>query len=101
MPEKKLPPSLLECGCGRNGYVLVLCAEHAPIPYELTDRGKREVSRMRQWDAIKDTVVASTAARRALDAADRRAGRKIEARARRSEAAVKANATRRNGSSKP
>lgn len=58
-PVERFPQSLLTCGCGRNGYALVLCPEHAPIPYVVTDRGRREVRRMRQWDAVFETLEAT------------------------------------------
>lgn len=70
MTEKKLPDSqLLECGCGRIGYSLVLCQEHAPIPYELTPRGRRDVRHMRQWDAVFETLEQRQAERPASQSA--------------------------------
>jgi hypothetical protein len=50
------PAGLADCECGRVGYMLILCQEHAPIPYVLTDRGRRDVRKMRQWDAIFATL---------------------------------------------
>ena len=88
MPAKKLSPPISDCTCVRVGYALYLCQAHAPIPYELTDRGRRDVRHMRQWDAIKDGLVESNRARAALTRAANRAGRSIEAR-------VKRNGTRR------
>jgi hypothetical protein len=54
--SRPLPP----CDCGRvnGGYALFLCHEHAPIPYELTERGHREARKLRQWDAIEATLTA-------------------------------------------
>lgn len=70
MPEKPMPPTqLAECGCGRIGYAMVLCQEHAPIPYELTPRGRRDVRHMRQWDAIFGTLLARQEAKPASAAA--------------------------------
>jgi hypothetical protein len=43
---------LAECECGRIGYALFLCQEHAPIPYTLTVKGIRGARKMRQWDVI-------------------------------------------------
>lgn len=86
MAEKKLSAAFANCTCARIGYALFLCQEHAPIPYVLTDRGKREVRHMRQWDAIKDGLVESVAARRVLNRQALGAGRRIEARERRRKA---------------
>lgn len=49
---------LADCECGRVGYMLILCQEHAPIPYTLTVCGAREARKMRQWDAIFETLEA-------------------------------------------
>ena len=53
--KQKEPRGMAPCGCGRvgDGYALVLCQEHAPIPYALTDRGRRDIRHLRQWDAIE------------------------------------------------
>jgi hypothetical protein len=60
------------CECGRVGYALHLCQEHAPIPYTLSTRGQREARKLRQWDVIfgpledrRRTSAASAAARKA------------------------------------
>jgi hypothetical protein len=75
------------CECTRIGYALFLCQVHAPIPYTLTDRGHRDARRhgenMKQWDAIKDSVVESEKARQLLLRGAIHAGRTIEARERR------------------
>jgi len=83
MATKCEAPRLGGCLCARIGYMLILCEEHAPIPYELTPRGHREVGRMRQWDAIKDSVTESAKARAAITRAAMLDGRKVEARVRR------------------
>ena len=83
---RKAPsPGRGDCACGRVGdtYALVLCQDHAPIPYELTDKGRREAQRMTQWDAVKGSLVEATAAREAINKAARADGRKIAARVRR------------------
>lgn len=71
---KKEPRGMAPCGCGRigDGYALVLCQEHAPIPYELTDRGRRDAKKLRQWDAIAATLRdhGSPRTRRLLKAAE-------------------------------
>lgn len=62
MPKGMAPTVLRECLCARIGYALLLCEEHAPIPFQLTDRGRRDARRMKQWDAIFDTLVERQAA---------------------------------------
>ena len=76
------------CECTRFASgALFLCQLHAPIPYTLTVRGHREArahgEKMKQWDAIKDSLVASEKARSVLLRAAHREGRKIERRVRR------------------
>jgi len=56
MTTRKEPAGLAGCACGRIGYMLILCQEHAPIPYVLTTKGAREARKMRQWDAIFETL---------------------------------------------
>ena len=79
---RKPSPGMGSCACGRVGdsYALVLCQEHAPIPYEVTERGRREAGLMKQWDAIHPSLVESLKAREALNKAARADGRRIEAR---------------------
>ncbi len=68
------------CTCARIGYAIFLCQEHAPIPYEITQRGRRAVGNMKQWDAIEPTLIQVVGEQRAIINAARRAGRRIEAR---------------------
>ena len=84
MASKKESRGMGSCDCGRvgDGYGFVICRLDAPIPYELTDRGRRDVRRMTQWQAIEPMLKESAKARQALTRAAMNAGRKIERRAR-------------------
>jgi hypothetical protein len=46
------------CCCGRVGdtYALLLCPVDAPIPFVLSAKGARAARRMKQWDAIFETL---------------------------------------------
>ena len=52
MTTKPEPRGMAECTCARIGYALFLCQEHAPIPYTVTVKGRREVDHLKQWDVI-------------------------------------------------
>jgi hypothetical protein len=62
MPRKPSEPLLRPCACHRDGYMMVICQEHAPIPFELTDRGRRDIRHMKQWDAIEPLLRESMSA---------------------------------------
>jgi hypothetical protein len=74
------------CFCGRVGdsFALLLCKVDAPIPYVLTERGRREARKLRQWDVLFGPLDE----RRQRDAADKKA-RTTTVRRRRAPAAVR------------
>jgi len=88
--SRKEPAGMAACECARIGYMLILCQEHAPIPYVLTPLGHRDArahgENMKQWDAIKDSLVVSEKNRQHLHRAALNAGREIEGRVRRAAA---------------
>lgn len=91
MPDKKIAPKAVlqgddinDCTCTRIGtYAVFVCQNCTPIPFTVTDRGRRDVGGMRQWDAIKDSVTESHRARQTLTRAAMDEGRKIERRVKR------------------
>jgi hypothetical protein len=78
---------ITDCACVRAGYALLLCQNHAPIPFELTDRGRRAAHHMTKWDAIEGVVESGNRERARRNREALAAGRRIEARVRKTSAA--------------